>query len=86
VPNPVPLLSSDILSITFVYIVVYTEDTMVAPVMSDMLANGSNGDNTKTKAHEEMQYLDLIRDIMDRGQVRVSLMKKHSALPNSDVR
>ena len=45
--------------------------------MSDTAAAATNGvhsnghDAGNASKHEEMQYLDMIRDIMARGQVRV---------------
>lgn len=52
--------------------------------------NAHNDGNIKStvKSHEERQYLDLIKDIMDRGQIRVSfprfdvVQRKHTSNSN----
>ena len=41
-----------------------------APVAKQAVANGSNPAAAPAKRHEEHQYLDLVREIMDSGEHR----------------
>lgn len=53
--------------------------------MSETASTSTNGVHTNGHAapssskHEEMQYLDMIRDIMSRGQVRVRRAAQRAA-------